>query len=72
MKNEFSPKHLEVLVKLAVSNEPIKYTKFLPDLNPILDLMHKHYVNKIGDSYELSFKGEKYFYKILAYASEQF
>lgn len=64
MTNKLTPKHLEVLLRLGNSKELVKYTKFLPDLNPVLDLIEKHYVNKRGEFYELSSKGREYFNKI--------
>ncbi len=72
MSKKLTAKHLEVLVRLASSKEPINYQKFLPDLNPILDLVEYNLVNKMGESYELSSKGEDYFNKILQYASKHF
>jgi hypothetical protein len=62
-------KHLEVLATLAANEESISYKKFLPDLNPVLDLMEYNLVNKVGESYELSIKGKNYLNKILQSAS---
>lgn len=72
MSEKLTAKHLEILVRLATSKEPINYQKFLPDLIPVIDLMEYHLVNKTGEYYELSSKGEEYFNKILQYASKHF
>ncbi|MFA5839001.1 MAG: hypothetical protein WC849_03635 [Candidatus Paceibacterota bacterium] len=66
---KLTPKHLEVLAKLATNQEPINYQEFLPDLNPVLDLAEYHLVNKLSGSYALSSKGKDYFNKILQSAS---
>lgn len=72
MKNKLTPNHLEVLIKLAINENPINYKEFLPDLNPVLDLIEYHFVNKIGEEYQISEKGKEYFSKILQYASKAF
>jgi hypothetical protein len=72
MSEKLTPKHLEVLLNLAMNKEPMNYQKFLPDLNPVLDLIDYHLINKIGKSYELSVLGRESFNKILQYASKYF
>jgi hypothetical protein len=72
MGNKLTPKHLEVLIKLAMNEEPINYKKFLPDLNPVIDLVEYRLVNKVGEDYQINEKGKKYFNKILQYASKSF
>ena len=69
MNLKLTPKHLEVLVKLGVNNKPVKYTEFLTNLNPVLDLMERNYINKVDESYELSSKGINYFNNVLQCAS---
>jgi hypothetical protein len=72
MNEKLTPKHLEVLVRLAINEKPINYKEFLPDLNPVLDLIEYHFVNKVGKEYQISGKGKEYFNKILQYASKSF
>jgi hypothetical protein len=72
MSEKLTPNHLEVLSKLASEEEPIDYERFLPNLNPLLDLVENHLVRKKGQSYELSDLGKEYFNLILKYAEKYF
>lgn len=72
MDNKLTPKHLEVLVRLASNSEPVNYQKFLPDLNPALDLIDCHLINKTGENYELSALGREYFKIIFKHAEKFF
>ncbi|HPD82165.1 MAG TPA: hypothetical protein PK357_03640 [Candidatus Pacearchaeota archaeon] len=72
MNEKLTPRHLEVLVRLANNSEPVDYQKFLPDLNPVSDLVDCHLVNKIDQSYELSSLGKEYFKVIFNHAEKFF
>jgi predicted transcriptional regulator len=71
MDEKLTPRHLEVLAKLASNSEPVNYKKFLPDLNPVLELIDCSLVNKTGENYELSAIGREYF-KIIFKHAERF
>ena len=80
MNKKLTPKHLEVLLKIALSDEPVKITtliddRFASDLKDI-GLIDQDLSNgtmySVPCCYELSEKGRDYYNKILQDASEHF
>ena len=69
---KLNSKQLEALVKLAVSDEPVDYIEFLPDLKPVHDLIGYGFVSEINGFYKIRKKGRNYYNKFLEHASKFF